>query len=201
MNSQILGQVLGEALGAVLGDELDGEDIEGENTLGAARRRRVANAAAGNRGALIRLPVKPKWRDQVLTPGVNAPSEGHEPLPLTPSANGGVFSATTLNIDFTARPQRPYQATRLLASVIKTGTTAAASSAVCGGIFIGTNLQQLQLGYFNLEFFAPTAFGVGLNLAPAEAGIDIVLRCNLSAAVTGTDTIAVQLMLLGSSLR
>jgi len=176
-------------MGEVLGDDVDGMDVVG--------RRHVRGA----RGRMIRLPPKPAWRNEVIVPGVMAPSTGLEPLPLVPDAGGGTFSALVTNITFRARPQRPFRSERLLAQVFRNGASASALAAVTNGIFVGTNLQQLQIGSFNLEFFAPTAFGVRLDMQPAEAGIDISINVILTGALAGADTIGVQLLLLGSSIR
>jgi hypothetical protein len=175
--------------------DLDG-DMDGDEVVGRSRRNRGAR-----RGGLLALPPKPNWRKGTITPGVQGPMEGLQPLPLNPDLQGGIFTATGAPIiTFQARPQRPFQPLRLLASVIRTGTSAAALAAVCRGVFVGTDLQQLQLGSFNIEFFAPTAFDVGMKFNPAEAGIDIQLPINLTGGLTTTDTIAVQLLFLGHSI-
>jgi hypothetical protein len=191
MNHQVLGELVGEVLGEVLG-EMDGDDMSGMATVG--RRRRG--------GAMMRLPPKPGWRGHQLAPGVQAPVEGLEPMTLTPDAGNGVFSATITTINFTARPQRPFRPERMLVQVIRVGTTAAAAFLQASpGIFIGTSLQQLQLGRLNLEFFTTNAFGVRLSMQPCEPGIDITIPCILSSALTGTDTLAATITMLGSSVR
>jgi len=185
-DSETMGEVLGELLGL---------DMEGMDTVGRHHRHR-------RHGHMMRLPPKPGWRQHQLAPGVMAPREGLEPLPLTPDLNNGVFNAATPNIKFTARPQRPFRGERLLASVLRSGATSAGVNAVTTGVFVGTSLQQLQIGNFNLEFFAPTAFGVRLDLIPAEPGIDISIATTVTPAgvLSGTDFISVQLLLLGRSI-
>jgi hypothetical protein len=193
MNSSVVGEVVSAVLGQVLG-ELDG-DVDGDLD-GVGRSR------GGRRGgALLRLPPKPAWRDGIVTPGVNGPREGKEPLPLVADLNNGTFSSTVTAITFQARPQQPYHPQRLLAQVLRTGTTAAGLAAVCQGVFVGTILQQAQLGSFNLEFFSPTAFDVMLNCSPASAGIDVKLPVVLTGGLTSPDTINVQLLFLGQTLR
>lgn len=153
-------------------------------------------------GALLRLPPKPEWRQGEIAPGLMGPSEGHEPLPLVPNLQNGTFTATGVPIiTFQARPQRPFHPQRLLAQVLRSGTSAAGLAAVCSGIFIGTALNQLQLGAFNIEFFGQTAFDVKLAMTPCGAGIDVNFPINLTGALTSTDTINVQLLLLGQTLR
>lgn len=190
--SDVDGEMLGEVLGELLGIDTMGE-LDGMSTVGRRRRRHAHKHA-------MQLMQKPSWRQGQLAPGVQAPREGMEPLPLVPDLNGGTFTTAVTNIRFSARPQRPFRGERLLAQVLRTGTSAAGLAALAQGIFVGTALQQLQIGAINLEFFSTTAFGVRLDLLPAEPGIDISMLTNLSGALTGTDSINVQLMLLGRSI-
>lgn len=195
MSDDELGEVLGELLGIdTMGDDLDGDDLDGIDTVGALRRRMRRRRRMG-------IMPKPRWRRGQLAPGVQAPREGLEPLPLVPDLGGGVFTAALTSITFRARPQRPFRAERLLASVRRNGASAAPLAAVTTGIFIGTQLQQLQIGNYDLEFFTPTAFGVRLDMQPAEPGIDIGIGTALSGgALAGADTIAVNLLFLGRSI-
>ena len=188
-------EALGEVLGELLGIDTMG-DLDGMSTVG--RRRRHGRAHHNP----ARIMAKPDWRTHQLAPGVQSPREGMEPLPLTPDLNNGIFNATTPNINFTARPQRPFRGERLLAQVLRSGASTAGVSAVTTGVFVGTSLQQLTLASYNLEFFAATAFGVRLDLIPAEPGIDITIRCTVTptGVIAGTDFINLQLLLLGRSI-
>lgn len=204
VNASVLGEVVGNAVEAVLGQmmangELDG-DLEGELDGDVVGRRLARRGGGRPTGALLRLPPKPNWRKNTITPGVQGPREGNVPLPLVADLNGGTFTSTVTVITFQARPQQPYHPQRLLAQVLRTGTTAAGLAAVCQGVFVGTSLQQAQLGSFNLEFFSATAFDVMLNCSPAEAGIDIKLPTNLTGGLTSPDTVNVQLLFLGHNL-
>lgn len=188
MDAEDLGEVLGEVLGI---DTMGDDDLDGMSTVGRRRRRRRAMA----------LMKKPSWRMNQLAPGVSAPREGLEPLPLVPGAASGIFSATVTSITFSARPQRPFRGERLLASVRRVGASTAGLTAVSQGLFVGTSLQALQQGSMDLEFFTSTAFGVRLDLLQAEPGIEISTNVSLvGGAPTGTDTIQVQLLLLGRSI-
>ncbi len=176
--------------------ELDGEvlgeqelaEIVGE-VLGARHR-----GGMRRHGASIRLPPKPKWRTHQIAPGVNAPMVGKVPLPLRPDVNGGVFNTANPVINFTARPQKPFQPLRLLSTVVLTAP--AVGFVQLNTIFVGTDLQQAQLGGFDVAFFAPTAFDVMLELTPAEPGIDIQLQCSFNGTIS-TGSAAVSLLFLG----
>lgn len=185
---------------SVLGDYADGDvmgDLEGDyTTVGRRGRRRHHH---GHRA--IALPPKPGWRNQ-LAPGVPMPGEGLQPLPLTPNVNNGVFTSGFTTIQFTARPQAPFHPERLLASVRRTGTAAAGNIIQATNMFVGRDLQLVEIGSFDIEFFSAQAFGVRLQLDSAQPGVLIRIDCSaVGAALTTTDTLAVSLMFLGRSIR
>lgn len=172
-----------------MGEELLGDDVLGYETVGVRRPIR-------------RLPVKamlaspkPGWRQHRLAPGVQAPGEGLIPLPLVADANGGVFTAAVLTINFQARPQKPFHPERLLVTVRRNG--AAGTIVLCDTMFVGTDLQTAEIGSFDIEQYGPTAFGVRLSLKPAEPGILIRLACRANPAPAGADTVAVAMQFLG----
>lgn len=185
-----MGEVLGELLG------IDTSTM-GMSTVGRRRRHR------GHHGNSMHVIDKPSWRQHQLAPGVQSPSEGLEPLPITPDNGTGVFISTTSLVTWRGRPQRPFRGERLLAQVLRSGTSTAGVSAQTTGVFVGTALQQLQIGTFNLEFFTQQAFGVRLNMIPAEPGIDISIgvTVNPTGTISGSDFINVELLLLGECLR
>lgn len=193
MNAQVLGQVLGEVLGEVLGNE----GMEGVGARRHHHHHRPRHALA--------LPHRPSWRDANagLPTGVNAPDTGLEPLPIKPDTNNGIFTATVGQINWVAKPQRPFRGERLLAQVLRSGASTAGVSVNTQGIFVGTQLQQNQIGSFNLEFFPATAFDVRLALQEASPGLEITIAVSVapSGTIAGADFINLQLLLLGSTLR
>lgn len=179
----------------VLGDELEGSVLgDGYSTVGAGLRRIVPL-----RRRTIAVPRKPAWRNQVA-PGVAPPGVGLEPLPLVPTLNGGVFTAAFPNITFQARPQAPFRAERLLVSV-RRSAGAGAVTILAQNIFVGRQLQLVELGTFDVEFFSPTAFGVRLNLVQADPGMLVRLDCTGSIAVPAGETVSVSMMFLGQTIR
>lgn len=165
---------------------------------GVLARARPAVSYGPGRPTPALMPPRPAWRNE-LAPGVAYPGEGLQPLPLTPSLNNGVFTAAIQNIAFTARPQAPFRAERLITSVRRTG--AAGVLILASSFFVGRQMQLVQTGTFDVEFFSPTAFGVRLALDPAAPGIDITINAGATPAVAGTDTVAVSMILLGRSIR
>lgn len=168
-------------------DQLDLEDLEVVgDILGAAKRAKLAKRGRGGR---------PAWRDR-LAAGVPKPGYGHVNLPLRPDTNGGVFTSAVNVIGFEARPQKPFQGMRYVATVRRTG---AAGVIILGsGIFIGTDLQQGELGEFDIEQFGPTAFDMSMEFVQAEPGVLIRLSCRANPAIAVGDSVAVSMQVLGN---
>lgn len=143
-------------------------------------------------------PPKPDWRHGDLAHGVQQPDEGLLPMPLSGAGGTNVFTATVPNITFESQVQKPYRAERMVFIVTRTGASAAALRAQ-GQIFVGTDLQQGELGLLDFESLgAPTAFGFRLSLTPASPGVFLRLQTQLvGGALTGTDTIAINCYFLG----
>lgn len=175
------------------GDEYGGVDGDDMDVVGAMTMAR--------RPSMLRLPAKPGWRQGQVAPGVWGPRQGMEPLPLTGSPIGTFVSAGATNTNLDARPQRAFRAERLLTTVLRTGATATAR-VVCSGIFIGTALQSVELGDFDLELLGnPNAFGVRLALQPASPGILVRLPVHLVGPALGAgDSITVFAMFLGRTI-
>ena len=170
--------------------------VMGGQVLG--RGHHAAHAPHRSGGHQITLPPKPDWRHGNLAHGVEAPDTGMFPLPLTGTGGTNVFSATVPNITFQGALQKPYRAERLIFIVTRIGTSAA-NLRVQGQQFIGTDLQQGELGLLDFESLgAVTAFGTRLTLTPAAPGVLIRLQCQLvGGALAGSDTILVNTYFLG----
>lgn len=170
-------------------DEIDEADlmVVGD-ILGAAKKAAIARRRPGQR--------RPGWRNR-LAPGVPNPGYGHVNLPMRPDAGGGVFTNALTTIGFEARPQKPFQGMRYVATVRR--TAGATGSIILGsGIFIGTDLQQGELGEFDIEQFGPTAFDMSMEFVQAEPGVLVRLSCRSNPAPPGTETIAVSMQILGN---
>jgi hypothetical protein len=183
-------EVEGSNLAAVTGDVV-GYDDDGEPIIVGARRGR-------RRGARVRV-TKPGWRETQLAPGVIAPDQGMLPLPLTGSGGTNTFTAAIANITFEGQLQKPFRGERLLVSVVRTG--ASAVGRLIGQLFVGTDLQQLDVAGFDLEQVGdPQAFGVRLTMKPATPGVFIRIVTALNVALAGTDTIAATVTVLGRNV-
>lgn len=200
VEGSVMGSVMGQQYGMVPygggGYGVYGEDSEEEVVGRAIAKHRAKH---GHRPArAIVPPAKPAWRQGDLAHGVQQPDEGMLPMPLTGAGGTSVFTATVPNITFESQVQKPYRGERLVFIVTRTGASAAALRAQ-GQIFVGTDLQQGELGLLDFESLgAPTAFGFRLSLTPASPGVFLRLQTQLvGGALTGTDTIAINCYFLG----
>lgn len=190
-----------EVEGAVMGYEgpmVNGMEVVGYTDSGApvvvgARRRKPARHAVKGHHVVVH---KPDWRKTQLAPGVIAPDQGLLPLPLTGPGGVLTFNAATPSISFEGQIQKPFRGERLLVSTVRTGTSAV--GRLISQLFVGTDLQQLDVPGFDAEQVGtPTAFGVRLTMKPAQPGVFIRLVTTLSSGLSGTDTIFTSVTLLG----
>ena len=184
--------------GDVMGDdgEVDGMAVVGYDNDGEPLVVGRAKHLAPHRGTAMR---KPSWRHSTMAPGVIAPDEGMLPLPLTGSGGTGTFTATLSSITFQGQLQKPFRGERLLVSTVRTGTSAV--GRLISQLFVGTDLQQLDVQGFDAEQVgAQNAFGVRLTMKPAQPGVFIRLVTTLNSALSGTDTIVTTITVLGRAI-
>lgn len=138
-----------------------------------------------------------KWMN-----GVTAPDEGLVPIPLTNVSNNGAFSATVTNLLFVARPQGPFRGERVVATLIRNGTSATNVSAdAVNGISIGVQPQIGDFGNISLEEWAKDAFGVRMAMRDTAPGGLIQANIVLVGTLTTTDTLTVRLSVYGRWLQ
>lgn len=188
------GDVMGDVLGYGGPMEDYDEDNDGPIIVGRRKRRRVRRK---RRGGVVRVK-KPGWRRTQLAPGVIAPDQGLLPLPL-PGSPSNQFTAALNTITFQGVTQKPFRGERLLLSVVRTGTSA--TGRLIGQVFVGTDLQQLDVQGFDLELVgSQNAFGVRLTMKPAQPGVWIRIVTTLSVVLTASDTIDASVVLLGRNV-
>lgn len=182
------GELDGDELGDELGDAVLGDNVLGMALVGAAKRAARRHAAGGG---------KPKWRKD-LAPGVPNPGYGVFPVPLTPQSANGIFTGGNTQIEFKAVTQVPFRGERLLARVGRNGPTATGALVFAqNGVFVGIRPQVGVLGAINLEDYSANAFGVRLVMQAATQGAELRVFAFVNPAVTGTDTLALSLQILG----
>lgn len=132
----------------------------------------------------------PPWRP-MMAPGSPPLGEGHVPMPLNPETFNGQWGGTSgapagSVITFSARPQKPFKCARLLIRSTKSGTTAIGN--LIGQTFVGTDLQQGELGFIDLESLgAANAFDTWVSFKQAEPGVWIRVQATLTAFPTSPD--------------
>lgn len=193
-DDELEGDVLGYAgpMGDYEGEtEADEYELEGD-VVGRRRRRR-----RHKRHAIARVR-KPGWRRSQMAPGVIAPDQGLLVLPMA-GVQGQQFTSLLNQITFEGQVQKPFRGERLLVTVVRTGTTAV--GRLLAQLFVGTDLQQLDVAQFDAEQVGdPNAFGVRLAMKPCQPGVFIRLIVTLSAALTSPDTIDGYVSIMGRNL-
>ena len=192
---EVVGEDYEDVEGSVMGDVMgDGySQVVGYDDYGNP----LVVGAGPKRGRMVRVH-KPGWRQGQLAPGVIAPDQGMLPLPLQGKPSN-LFNLATPSITFEGQIQKPFRGERLLVSTVRTGTTA--TGRLLGQLFVGTDLQQLDVGPFDIEQVgSPSAFGVRLTMKPAQPGVFIRLIVVLSNPTLTTDNIFTSVTLLGRNV-
>jgi hypothetical protein len=188
-----------DLMGELEGYELDG-DLEGDNVLGTDVLGMSLVGAGRSRAQMarraMREPPKPRWRND-LAPGVPVPGYGVFPIPLTPSANNGTFTATIATIEYKTIAQIPFRGERLVTRVTRSAGAAATQVFANNGVHIGIRPQVVVLGPMNLEDFTAQAFGVRMVMQPCTQGAEIRIFAYVQPAITGTDTLTLSCQILG----
>ena len=179
------------------GDELDTMELHGDAVLGDPVLGAALVGARRRRRGRRQHPNKPRWRND-LAPGVPVPGYGVFPIPLTPQSANGIFTGGNTQIEFRAVTQIPFRGERMLTRVARNGATANAALVFANnGVHVGIRPQVGVLGPINLEDYSATAFGVRLVMQPATQGAELRVFAFVNPAVTGTDTLALSIQILG----
>lgn len=177
------------------GDDMDGDEL-GDSVLGDSVLG-MALVGAAKRAARKQHRSKPRWREN-LAPGVPNPGYGVFPVPMTPQAANGIFTGGNTQIEYKAVTQVPFRGERMLVRVGRNGATANGALVFAqNGVFVGIRPQVGVLGAINLEDYSANAFGVRLVMQAATQGAEIRIFAFVNPAVTGTDTLALSIQILG----
>jgi hypothetical protein len=192
VDGDVMGDVMGYGPMQTSGDDGDEYVVVGRTSRG----RRIVRAVPGGAQVAVR---KFDWRKGQMAPGVIAPDQGLLPLPLTGRGGTNTFTATLNAIIFEGQIQKPFRGERLLTTVTRTGTSA--TGRLLGQLFVGTDLQQLDIFPFDIEQIGQvTGFGIRLTMKPAQPGVFLRISVNLSTVLTTTDTINAQITILGRNI-
>lgn len=181
----------------VIGQDGSRTYVSGEDIMGAVLGHGYGVGAAQLAPANPTVQLhRAEWRDRQLAPGVQAPDQGMVPLGLSPDIANGVFALGVTQIVFTGRMQKPFRGERIMARVVRTG--ASATGTLLSQIFVGTDLQQASIRGINIENVGDVnGFGVRMTMSPAQPGVDLTIVTTPTVALAGTDTITLDIEIMG----
>jgi len=105
-------------------------------------------------------------------------------------------------ITFTINPQVMFRAQRLSCTVIRVGTTAAASAPLLmPGSSVGVKPLVLGADGVPMELFSANSYDTNILFPATTPGTTYSLTLRASSAVTGTDTLTVLVGLLGTAFQ
>lgn len=128
------------------------------------------------------------------------PSRDAALLPMAfPTFSFALATGTNI-ITQTANPQTPFRGQRLVAVVIRNGTSAATTAPVVQQFLVGQKPIITTGNGVPLETFNQSAFDTNLLLPPSIPGVSYVMQMNLVAALTTTDTLLALVTIIGSAI-
>lgn len=164
------------------------DDEMGLDEVGAVPRSR----------AMVRRPA-PRAAQNLIpqVPGVPEPAIGKK-LPF--GLGSTTFSASSgTSLSLTAQPQIPIRVERLVIAISRTGTTSTGLVTLTD-LKVGTKSQFAGTGAVSADAFANTAVGCELLGDPAGPGINVTANLAISAAPTTTDTVVVNVTIIGTAI-
>lgn len=180
-----------EAFAQGLDDDMD------EDEVGASFAQMLK--LAKNKGAARRGPTG--GRPRLAPPPVINTMPAGLSMKRIPLGIGTVTFALSTGTSLTAEvePQRGYTPQRLVASVTRTGTTSTGSIKVTS-IKHGDTEQLPSSNGCPVAMFAADTTDAELDLTPVTPGMKIIVTVSCSVAVTGTDSIVVDLGYYGQAV-
>lgn len=174
-----------------------GEEFSSEE-LGAfadiVRQARAKNAGRGPR----RVGQLPRLAPMGVPVAGASPRVGMKRIPL---GVGTVTFALNTGVSLSAEvePQRGYTPQRLIASVTRTGTTSTGAIKVTS-IKHGDVEQLPASNGCPIAMFDAQATDAELDLTPVTPGMKVTITVSCSTAVTGTDSIVVDIGYYGKAV-
>lgn len=187
----------------VLGDaELDGEDVEGFDVVGARPHRRALVRPGARR--VVTLPPE---LANASPQGVSTPKEEMDSLPFNivqPAAGPAPAGLTAIAEAF---PQRPFRGERLIMGATLVNSITGARTDVSNLVFIspawyvGAVQMGASQGDVPLSAYAPTAFGVRLSCPAAGQGTRIYIPMVVRTPLLANESVIISVTLNGRAVR
>lgn len=176
----------------IVGDDEYEEDMDGDFTMGAARKRGRGRLARGR--AKVRVPT-PQWMNATTSQGVSRPQEELDFLPFTPVT----IAAGALTGVLTANPQRPMRPERVVMDAISNALSAVANVVIDPAIFVGATQVGAAQGSTPIAIFAANAFGVRLSMPACGQGTELRIPVRLLAAAANATVVTASM--IGRAMR
>jgi hypothetical protein len=180
--------------------------LEGLDTfvgdIGRTRRRgrrspqRYRGSASFNAAAMRANRVAAYVRPDLA----GAPARDAAMLPAGWPTFGFALATGTNIVTQQMNVQTAFRGQRLVATVIRNGTSAALTAPIMQIFIVGMKPILASGTGVPLEIFAQNAFDTNVLLPPTIPGVIYTLGISLSAALTTTDTITVLVGLMGSAV-
>lgn len=172
----------GMDLEAILGEL--GEDLEGEDLMGARGRRRIG--------------VLQTMRNANVAPGVPATGGRRQYLGVgTASWPAGTAANTVVRL--TVEPQRPFLPNKLVIDAIKS-VGAVAVGVEITSIQVGTASQSVATAAAPAALFAPQVQGNNVAFDLAQPGVAITIELRNTAAIPVGESVSASVGFLGDTL-
>jgi hypothetical protein len=169
----------------------------GEDYMSGPRRRRPNYGSEMTHAANHRANAAAQFARPDI-PG--APAREGAMLPAGFPPFGFVLATGVGIINQQMNPQTPYRVQRLVAIVIRNGTSAAVTAPLIQFLQVGMK-PVITTGFgVPLEIFAQTAYDTNVLFPPTVPGVIYNLNLNLSLALLTTDTLTALVGTMGSAV-
>jgi hypothetical protein len=139
-----------------------------------------------------------KARRRMLMPGVQLPGERRQPM--------GIGSVTFVNagvtvLALTVNAQAPYRGKRLVLDRFNVGAASPNLSVLLTDFRIANVPQTLTAGGIPVSAFRPDAVDTYIDLDTSAPGVEYFMEFTISAAPAAAETVRIDAVLFGASLR
>lgn len=160
----------------------------------------AAFAGGGNPMASAAMARMNRMAGFVRPSMMGAPAMDAAQLPMSFPTFSFVLATGTNTISQQANPQTPFRGQRLVAVVLRNGTSAAVTAPLMSQLLIGQKPIITTAPGVAIETFNQQAYDTNLLMPPTYPGTLYQMSLNLPIALTTTDTITVLPSIIGSGI-
>jgi hypothetical protein len=178
---------------------LNGLDYMGD--IGRRKHHHSSHSAHHAQSRQQHAMQRAQQAGQFVLPDVpGAPARDGALLPMGWPPFSFALATGTNIINQQTNVQTPFRGQRMVAIVVRNGTSAATTAPVISSLIVGQKPILVTPNGVGLEIFAQNAFDTNMVFPPTYPGVIYSLSLNLIAALTTTDTITCIVGVLGSAL-